>query len=144
MEPFRLREARAADAARLAELITQLGYPASTDSMRARLDVLRDRPEFHTYVLEAETTVVGLAGVQFVPSYTQDGVVARIIVFVVDEAWRGRGVGRRLLTAVEERLRAAGASSVVVNSAHARTDAHRFYLACGYSSTGLRFGKSLS
>jgi GNAT superfamily N-acetyltransferase len=49
---------------------------------------------------------------------------------VVDEAWRGHGIGHRMVGAVVEELRAAGVPRIVL----ATRDAHRVYADLGFSA----------
>jgi GNAT superfamily N-acetyltransferase len=62
---------------------------------------------------------------------------------VVDELFRGQGVGRQLIETAEAWLREQGISSVIVTSGSQRTDAHRFYQDLGFIETGKRFAKHL-
>jgi GNAT superfamily N-acetyltransferase len=139
----RLRPARVEDAAAIARLLTQLGYAATEAQTTKRLASILGRPDWMTLVAEAEAEVVGFAGLQVAPAYTEDAPVARIVTMVVDERYRGRGIGATLVGALEARAMAMGAGKIVVASALHRAEAHAFYENLGYARTGLRFGKGL-
>ncbi|HVR36837.1 MAG TPA: GNAT family N-acetyltransferase [Methylomirabilota bacterium] len=65
---------------------------------------------------------------------------AHIRFLAVEEHCRGRGLGRRLMAALEERASAQGARRVVLD---ARENAVSFYLRLGYvdeGPVGVRFG----
>jgi GNAT superfamily N-acetyltransferase len=62
----------------------------------------------------------------------------------VDSAERGRGLGRRLVTAAEERLREAGCGLLEITSHFRHGGAHAFYEHIGYVRTSLRFAKTLT
>jgi len=47
--------------------------------------------------------------------------------FAVHPAWRSRGIGNRILDAAKAWARERGATHLELDSALARTDAHRFY-----------------
>jgi putative acetyltransferase len=51
-------------------------------------------------------------------------------------AWRGRGLGRRLVEAVEEYARATGCREVELWSDTRFVAGHRAYLGCGYRRSG--------
>lgn len=138
-----IRQARRGDAVSLADLMTQLGYPTAPESMEARLERILGRNDFRTWLVEAEGSVAGMAGTQLCPTYERDGLVGRLVAFVIDEKRRRLGLGRALLRAVEAGLRELGATRVVVNTATHRAGAHAFYEGMGYTLTGSRFVKSL-
>lgn len=137
-----IREARRADASRLAELVSQLGYPSTTSQMLARLDALTG-PDTTAFVATAGGEVVGLAGVRAEALFEADTPVARLVVLVVDAQARSRGIGRSLLGHVEAWARRRGCARVVLTSSNHRTAAHAFYRAAGYRDTGVRFVREL-
>ena len=58
----------------------------------------------------------------------------------VDPAQRSTGVGKRLLDAAKDWARERGATHLELDSAHARTDAHRFYERERPSWSSISFG----
>ena len=56
----------------------------------------------------------------------------RVLALVVDPGARERGVGRRLIDAVEELATSRGAAFLEVTSGHHRPDATRLFEALGY------------
>jgi GNAT superfamily N-acetyltransferase len=140
---FLIRAARHADAPAVARLVTQLGYPVSSEEMGDRLKTLRSRRDYRLFVAEIAGTVVGLVGgylayaLEFTPPY------GRLIGLVVEEQWRGRGIGRRLMSRIEGWMQAQGAVQLLITSGKQRTRAHEFYKQLGYVETGLRFYKQL-
>ena len=138
-----LRVATGADADAVARLVTQLGYPTDADAMSRRLAAIEAVESRRTFVAELDGQVVGLAGAEHYPSYAHDGRPARLMAVVVDRAWRGRGIGRRLVRHAEEWLRAAGAIRVDLGSRLDRVEAHAFWERLGYVPTGQRFARGL-
>ncbi|MDQ7806460.1 GNAT family N-acetyltransferase [Amycolatopsis sp. A133] len=90
-------------------------------------------------VAEAEGDAVGAAWLRFFPLEDPGyGFVAADVpelTIGVAAAWRGRGVGRALLNAVEARARTAGLRRISL-SVERRNFAHRLYLAEGYEAVG--------
>ena len=96
-----VRRATAADGARLAELSEILGYPVASSTLEPRLVRLLARAEDAVLVAEAESGVVGwVHGAE--QELLESGRRCEILGLVVDPAYRSQGVGRRLVTAVEQ------------------------------------------
>ena len=74
-------------------------------------------------------------------TYEADAVVARIMCFVVGSEERGSGVGRVLISAVEDRTRRRGAEAIMPTTHERPAGAHEFYRRIGYDRTGYRFYK---
>jgi GNAT superfamily N-acetyltransferase len=141
---FEIRHARLADAGTLAGLMGQLGYPTTPQDMTLRLEAILARPDHYTTVAVVEGCVVGLAGSWWGPFFEKNGRYGRVIVMVVDEHHRGRGIGTALLRDAEQWLASAGAPWVVITSANRREQAHAFYERHGYRATGKRFVRDLT
>ena len=139
-----IREARDEDAAALAALATELGYPADAEAMRRRMERLAAQPPHRMVVAERGGRVVAFAGMTVEWTPTSDDPVARLTALVVEEGERGRGTGAALVAHAEEWARGRGARSIRLTTAAHREDAHRFYERIGYAMTGLRYAKTLA
>ena len=140
----RIRHAVISDATQVGRLITELGYPTTSEEMTDRLTAIMSEPDYVTFVAETGGNVVGVAGAALGRYYEKEGVYSRLVVLAVASAARGLGIGAQLVEAVERWAASRGAREVVVNSGLQRRDAHAFYERCGYSRTGFRFVKPLS
>jgi GNAT superfamily N-acetyltransferase len=138
-----IRDAVIRDAGTIAELLTELGYPTSPESMAERLGPILTDPRHATLVAVRDGTIVGVAGATVGRYYEKDGFYAQLVVLAVSSTARGQGIGRQLVQAAERWAASHGARDVVVNSGMHRGDAHRFYEGCGYARTGFRFVKQL-
>lgn len=141
-----LRSARLDDAAALATLSTQLGYPADPATLAARLAVLLAAPEQHVvYVVETNGRVAGwLHG--FVRPLLESATCVEVGGLVVAEDCRGQGLGAQLLAACEQWAAARGIAELTVRCAEHRAAAHLFYRQQGYShsKTQLTFRKQVA
>ena len=144
MSEVEIRSARLDDSSAIACLMSQLGYPTSSDEMKERLTAILSDSDYMTFVAEYGKEVVGIIGVGVNRYYEKNGTYGRLLALVVDEKWKGYGIGTSLVSEAEHWLRERAVSSIVVNSGKQRKDAHRFYERLGYKETGLRFAKSLS
>lgn len=138
-----IREAEAGDAPAISSLYSQLGYPASAEEMAERIETLSSMQEYITFVAEVRGDVVGLVGAYTGYSLEFNGMYGRLTALVVDEKWRGRGIGKQLVDKIETSLAGQGIHLVVLTSSSHRKDSHEFYRHIGYLDTGIRFTKKL-
>jgi len=54
---------------------------------------------------------------------------------VVNEAYRGKGIGEKLLAGIEDWAKERGIQAVFLRSNIVREEAHRFYEKVGYKNT---------
>ena len=127
-----LRLARVEDAAGIARLAGELGYPAETAGMAARLRAILPLPQHRVVVAQGDHG--GLLGwIAIERRLTlESGERIEIMGLVVDAAARGTGVGRALVTDAEQWARAEGFDAIGVRSNVAREGSHPFYEALGY------------
>jgi GNAT superfamily N-acetyltransferase len=140
-----VRRATAADGSRLAELSEVLGYPVASSTIAPRLERLLARAEDAVLVAEAESGVVGwVHGAEH--ELLESGRSCEILGLVVDPAYRSQGVGRRLVTAVEQWAANRGLDQMTVRSNVARAESHPFYQRLGYvrAKTQHAYRKALS
>jgi|SRR5208283_954345 len=141
----KIRRARAGDAARVAELAGQLGYPTPKKEMAKRLkSVLKDRDGACFVAETKEQGVVGWVHVSTTPLIEVDRR-AEVNGLVVDERIRSRGAGWLLLDAGEKWARKQGSRGMSLRSNVLRERAHGFYLRHGYEhyKTQKAFRKTL-
>jgi GNAT superfamily N-acetyltransferase len=121
-----VREATLSDAAALAALSTQLGYPSTPEEMTERLRALRERAANAVLVAEEDGAVAGWLHVCTM-LFLESPPFAEVAGLVVDEAHRGKGVGKLLLEAAARWAAERGYDKLRVRSNVVREDAHRFY-----------------
>ena len=137
-----IREAQPDDAGQLVPLIELLPHKVTTEGVRGRLEQL-PVSDFPQLVAIEDGAVIGLCGLHRMTAIHRERPVGRITILVVAERARGRGVGRRLVEAAEERFRAAGCAMIELTSNDWLVEAHHFYKTIGYEQTSKRFAKQL-
>lgn len=142
-----VRDARPADAASIAGLLEDLGYPQDgVDSVAERVRRWLDDPASALFVWADDGDVAGVIAVHVCPYFERDGAWARITALVVARRVRGRGAGAALVGAAEAFARERGCPRVEVTSSRHRTGAHAFYQRLGYvdqCATAGRFLRSM-
>jgi GNAT superfamily N-acetyltransferase len=129
---LRVRRARPGDAARLAELSGELGYPATPKEIRQRLGRLKPAASHAVFVADAPGSgVIGWIHVSCNP-LLESPLRAEINGLVVSSSTRSQGVGTLLLRAAEEWARRQKCTGVNVRSNVIRDRAHGFYEREGY------------
>ena len=137
------RPASAKDARWVAELLEQLGYPASSEAAARRLQALAASRHDDVWVAERDGKVIGLVAIHVSGSLEYDGDVAKVSALVVDKAARRQGVGEQLMALAEREARRRGCVLLFLTTAERRQDAHAFYRRLGFEETGRRFAKEL-
>jgi GNAT superfamily N-acetyltransferase len=127
-----LRRARSTDAARIADLSGQLGYPSTEKQMKARLRVMFKDKEAACFIAESrDGGLIGWIHVSTTPLLEVERR-AEVNGLVVDETVRSQGAGALLLAAAEKWARGKRCRSMSVRSNVLRERAHGFYLRNGY------------
>ena len=133
MPELTIRRAARSDAPRLAALSEVLGYPVAATELGARLERLLTSSRDVVLVAEsAAGEVVGwLHGAE--QELLESERRCEILGLVIDPEHRGRGIGRRLVGAVETWARERGLEQMAVRSNVVRTESHPFYERLGYA-----------
>lgn len=129
-----VRLATPADAAAVASLSSEWGYPCPEGVMRSRLERLIDSAVHLAIIAEVEGAAAGWATGE-VRLSLGSGQRVEITGLVVTEALRRAGVGRLLVEKIEAWALQRGCRELFVRSNAARPEAHPFYERLGYGRT---------
>ncbi|HMC57069.1 MAG TPA: GNAT family N-acetyltransferase [Gemmatimonadaceae bacterium] len=136
-----IRHAEQRDAAAIASLVTELGYPATAEEVRQRLMRLSASTDALGLVAEATGKVVGVATGHVIPCLHSTPIVAKLTMLCVASDARQVGVGKQLCAGIERWAEDRGAAKISVTSGLQRSGAHVFYERIGYERTGVRLTK---
>ncbi|MEL7624974.1 MAG: GNAT family N-acetyltransferase [Clostridiales bacterium] len=127
-----IRECRASDYAGIHALNkSAFGYEYPLDKTKERLSVILQRQTDKLFVACIEDKVVGyIHGSDYECTYSD--ALKNIMAIAVDETYRGNGIGKELLKAVEDWAKECNCCGVRLVSGFNRIGAHEFYLHCGY------------
>lgn len=137
--PARTRRAESRDAAPIAALLAELGYPADPAAVAERLCLLTPSATDAVFVAEMYGRIAGVVHAAASRHLHVAHAIGRICTLVVAEGARGAGIGTELVAAAEEFLRGLGCGAVEVTSNVKRERAHRFYESIGYEGRSRRF-----
>ncbi|HEX5398802.1 MAG TPA: GNAT family N-acetyltransferase [Verrucomicrobiae bacterium] len=140
-----IRRACESDCAGMARLATQLGYPASEDDLKLRLQHLLGSSNDLVFVAESDGAVVGwIHG--FLSQPLESDRRVEIGGLVVDEKFHRQGIGWELVRRVEQWAIGLGITELVVRCRTTRQEAHQFYqsLGCRPVKTQTVFRKCLN
>jgi GNAT superfamily N-acetyltransferase len=120
------------DAAEIARLSFELGYPKTTEQVRAALERMLMSPAYFVVVAKAGgDALLGWIAVER-RLMLESGDMAEITGLVVSATARRLGVGRALMAAAERWARDQGFDEIRVRSNIARGESHAFYQGVGF------------
>ena len=146
-----IRPASEADLAPIMGLLGQMDetmYPPRQEAgLSTQLDIFRQiaaDPRQHLLVAEANGRIVGTAHLIVISHLSRSCKPSALVEgVVVDEAYRGKGVGAALMRQVQQIAQNAGCYKLTLSTNLARTGAHRFYSRLGWKRTHYGFSLEL-
>jgi len=93
----------------------------------------------HILVAEIEGIVVGFVNFTTRKTILHRGLSGLIDEIIVAKSYRGKGVGKQLLSSVIEKSRQLGCCEVEVSTEKTNAKAREFYRQCGFTERGVLF-----
>jgi GNAT superfamily N-acetyltransferase len=132
IEGMKVRPATAADSVRISVLCAQLGYPASSDQVAQRIKTIQDQDDHILLVAQGpDSVLLGWVHIFLRPLVVTE-LEAELGGLIVDERYRGQGIGKHLIRHAEEWSSQKGCQALRLRSNIIRKDAHVFYKRIGY------------
>lgn len=128
------RHAASDDAAALAPLLGELGYPISHDRLSIRLKNVLSDSRNAVFVAVAGDMIYGLAHV-CVSDRLLSEPDAEILALVVSESVRRRGIATQLVQLCTQWVQSQDQNRVRVRCNTKRLEAHQFYARLGYRAS---------
>ena len=98
--------------------------------------------QHHVCALD-DAQIVGMGSLSINNNLWREGYLGYVEELIVDERFRGRGIGTQLLEHLIGVARAQGCRCVELDAAFHRKEAHRFYEHMGFQSRAYVFSKPL-
>jgi N-acetylglutamate synthase-like GNAT family acetyltransferase len=138
-----IRDAEKGDAQAVAALLGDLGYPATSEFVLAKIRMLGQRARDRILIAEKDGQVAGVLSLHVMPLFHHKDNLCRITALVVSLDHRREYIGQRLMEMAEAYAKAHKCFRIEITSNEKRADAHAFYVSCGYQEQSKRFCKDL-
>lgn len=101
---------------------------------------MKSYPNYSTFVAEVEGEIIGTFTLLIMDNLAHRGAPSGIVEDgVVQQGWRGRGVGKEMMRYAMEKCKKTGCYKLVLSSSENREAAHRFYESLGFQRHGYSF-----
>ena len=126
------------DSSDIAELSrVSLGYDADIELIKSQILKLNSNPDHIIMGYELDKRIVGFVQAQIYECvYSEKGL--NILGLAVLPKYQGRGIGKELMTFLEDKAVKLGCKFIRLNSAEYRKYAHLFYEKIGYKCDKLQ------
>ncbi|UXS60537.1 GNAT family N-acetyltransferase [Staphylococcus ureilyticus] len=126
-------------------LYEDLGYPTIEEDLVNRLNKIYSHEDYYLLLLIKDDVIIGLSGMCKMLFYEKNGEYMRLLAFVINSSYRGKGYGTLLLKESEILATQLGCKAITLNSGNReeRDNAHSFYKSNGFENKSLGFSKSI-
>lgn len=138
---MKVRKALPADAESVSKLLGQLGYQVSPKLIRDKLETLELSASDTVLLAQDGKNIIGVISLHVLELFHQPGRLGRITSLVIDDDFRGQGVGTMLVSAADAFFTEQLCVRAEVTSSDHRIQAHIFYQQQGYAIDERRFVK---
>jgi GNAT superfamily N-acetyltransferase len=93
--------------------------------------------------VEENGKIIGFCALSIINSFWQEGYIAYVYAMIVDDSFRGKGIGTSLLEKAFEIVKLLGCKKIELDSGFHREEAHKFYERIGFEKRAYLFSKDL-
>jgi len=138
MNNINIRLANFEDIPHLLPLMAQLGYPTSSKEFTKRFKIFTKLPGYGVAVACENSNIIGLVAWSKSSLFVSNTTRFHIEAIVLDQQYRGSGVGKKLMQFVEEMAKNSSPSIIDLTSGlrRAKDGSHEFYKKLGYQNEG--------
>ncbi|MBO3066067.1 GNAT family N-acetyltransferase [Staphylococcus shinii] len=129
----------------LLDLYKELGYPTTKEKLASRLKKICNHKDYYLLLLIKNDVIIGLSGMCKMLFYEKEGEYMRLLAFVINSNYRGKGYGTFLLKESEALATQLVCKVITLNSGNRleRDNAHSFYYNNGFEKKSSGFSKTL-
>ena len=145
MTEILIREAKESDLLTIRKLTLELiEATGNTEGIDIKLIAVNcqnflNEANSHILVAEIEGVVVGFINFTTRKTISHRGLSGLIDELIVAKSYRGKGVGKQLLSSAIEKSRQLGCCEVEVSTEKTNIKAREFYRQCGFTERGVFF-----
>jgi len=139
-----IRDAKTSDWKDIGELLNQLDYPDTDSFLQERIKTLSNHSDENLLVYEYHKKVIAVISIHFIPQLARRYDFARISYFIVDEKFRGKGIGSKMEEYCVSLAKKRKCDRIEVHCHSRRLKAHNFYYSHGYVELPKYFVKKLT
>ena len=147
MTQFEIRPASPNEVDKLLPLMEQLGYPQTLEAMTSRINLFLKQDGYGIAVAEETSTrkIVGWVAWSKSILIVSSAVRLHIEGLVVEQSYRGNGIGKALMLHVENiaELNSPCIVDLTSGKRRAKDGSHEFYASLGYHNEGYMAKKYL-
>ncbi len=126
-----VRKADNNDSPAIASLSVQLGYNSNTEEIASRIKPILTLSDHCVFVAEINNNVVGWIHASYCLRVESASFV-EVMGFVVDQSFRNKGIGKKLIAEVEDWLHFFDCKKLRVRCNIIRKESHIFYNRIGF------------
>ncbi|MFT3658491.1 GNAT family N-acetyltransferase [Staphylococcus ureilyticus] len=126
-------------------LYEDLGYPTIAEDLVNRLNKIYSHEDYYLLLLIKDDVIIGLSGMCKMLFYEKNGEYMRLLAFVINSSYRGKGYGTLLIKESEMLAIQLGCKTITLNSGkrEERDNAYSFYKSNGFENKSLGFSKQI-
>ncbi|MGQ9719876.1 MAG: GNAT family N-acetyltransferase [Candidatus Jordarchaeum sp.] len=114
----------------------------NSDDVQSVLEHYTKNEDYEIYCY-IEKIIIGIIAISKRWTFFHGGKVAIIEDLIVKEQFRNKGIGKKLVEFVEQKLKKEGIKVIELSSDFHRTQAHQFWEKMGYAKLAYQFRRSL-
>lgn len=132
---MQIRKAKIEDSARIKEPIKQLGYDLTVEQVEKKVKAYLSQDMYEIFVAEEKGIVLGcITTITYESFCFKNGCCMHIETLIIEQNVRGKGVGNKLIEAVEEYAQSHNCDYIELLTLNSRRKdgTHNFYEKLGY------------